>query len=190
LPNKWQLQAGSLSIAFLTSLTTASFLSKVKRAFTNFPTAHHNLGSSRAMPSCLGGFTSKSNKCHEDCFIRLKCSTAHKEDLTQPLAWISHKSHKPHLEVKGRGLKGSRKSIFVGGTSNPQRGRGKLLYYPLKTSRWKLASRNWNIQFLKYSRYRPNRTLRFGNRNIRFFQGLVRGEVYEAIVFHSSHLGF
>jgi hypothetical protein len=80
------------------------------------------------MPSRLGGFTSKSNKCHEDCSTKLKCSSVHKEDLTQP---ISHKSHRPHLEVKERGLKGSRKSIFIGGTSNPQRREGeKLLYYP------------------------------------------------------------
>jgi hypothetical protein len=34
------------------------------------------------------------------------------------------------------------------------------------------------------------RTLRFKNRNIQFSQGLVRGGVYKAIVFHSSHLGF
>jgi hypothetical protein len=160
--------------------------------------AHHNLESSRATPSHLGGFTSKSNKCHEDCFTKLKCSSTHKEDLTQPLACISHKSLKPHLEVKGRGLKGSRKSIFVGVTSSHQRREGEnLLYYPPKTSRWKLASRNWNIQFwnwnvqfLKYSRYKSNRTLWFGNWNIHFFQSLVRGGVYEAIVFHSSHLGF
>jgi hypothetical protein len=52
-------------------------------------------------------------------------SNAHEEDLTQPLAWISHKSHKPHLEVNGRGLKGSRKSIFVGGTSTHQRREGE-----------------------------------------------------------------
>jgi hypothetical protein len=71
------------------------------------------------MPSCLGGFTSKSNKCNEDCFTKLKCSSANKEDLTQPSARISHKSLKPHLEMKERGLKGSRNSIFVGGTSSP-----------------------------------------------------------------------
>jgi hypothetical protein len=95
--------------------------------------AHHNLGISKVMPSHLGGFTSKSNKCHKDCFTKLKCSSAQKEDLTQPLAWISHKSLKPHLEVKGRGHKVSRKSIFVGGTSNPERREGaKLLYYPQK----------------------------------------------------------
>jgi hypothetical protein len=129
----------SLLTAFLTSLALASFLSEAKRTFTNFPTAHHNLGSSRATPSHLGGFTSKSNKCHEDCFTKLKCSTAHKEDLTQHLAWISHKSLKHHLEVKGRGLKGSRKSIFVGGTNNPQRREGEKFYtipqkLPLETS--------------------------------------------------------
>jgi hypothetical protein len=131
--------------------------------------AHHNLGSSRATPSLLRGFTYKSNKCHEDCFTKLKCSSANKEDLNQPLAWLYHKSYKPHLELKGRGLKGSRKSIFVGGTSNIQRGEGeKILYYPQKTSHWKLASRNQNIWNFKYSLYRPNRTLRFGNHNIRF----------------------
>jgi hypothetical protein len=65
--------------------------------------------------------------------MKLKCSSAHKDDLTQPLTWISHKSLKPHLKVKGRGLKGSRKSIFIGGTSSPQRREGvKLLYYPQK----------------------------------------------------------
>jgi hypothetical protein len=148
LSTKSQLQAGSLSTTFLTSLPLASFLSEVKQTFTNFPKAHHNLVSSRVMPSRLGDFTSKSNKCHEDCFTKLKCSSAHKEDLTQPLGWISHKAHKPHLEVKGSGLKGSRKSILVGGTSSPQRGEGgKLLYYPPKTSCWKLASRNRNIRF-------------------------------------------
>jgi hypothetical protein len=87
------------------------------------------------MPSHLGGFTFKSNKCHEDCFTKLKCSSAHKQDLTQSLAWISHKSHKPHLEVKGRGIKGSWKSISVGRTNTLQRREGeKLLYYPPKTS--------------------------------------------------------
>jgi hypothetical protein len=124
----------SLLTAFLTSLALASFLSEAKRTFTNFPTAHHNLGSSRATPSHLGGFTSKSNKCHEDCFTKLKCSTAHKEDLTQHLAWISHKSLKHHLEVKGRGLKGSRKSIFVGGTNNPQNFYTIPQKLPLETS--------------------------------------------------------
>jgi hypothetical protein len=76
--------------------------------------------------------------------------------------------------------------IFVGGTNSPQRKEGgKLLYYSPKNSHWKLASRNWNIRFwnrnirfLKYSRYRAIRILRFGNRNIQFFQGLVRGGVY------------
>jgi hypothetical protein len=41
--------------------------------------------------------------------------------------------------VKGRGLKNSRKSIFVGGTSTLERREGeKLLYYPPKTIHWKL----------------------------------------------------
>jgi hypothetical protein len=84
------------------------------------------------MPSRLGGFTSKSNKCHKDCFTKLKCSSAYKDDLTQHLAWISHKSHQPHLEVKGRGLKGSRKSIFIGGTSTLQRREGEAFILSLK----------------------------------------------------------
>jgi hypothetical protein len=90
--------------------------------------AQHNLWSFRATPSHLGGFTSNSNKCHKDCCIKLRWSSAYKEDLTQSLAWISHKSHKPHLEVKGRGLKGSRKSIFIGGTSTLQRREGENFY--------------------------------------------------------------
>jgi hypothetical protein len=94
--------AGSLLTAFLTSLTLASFLSNANRTFTNFLMPHHNLGSTRATPSRLGGFTFKSNKCHKNCYTKLKYLSAHKEDLTQPLAWISHKWLKPHLEVKGR----------------------------------------------------------------------------------------
>jgi hypothetical protein len=74
LPTKSQLQVGSLLTALLTSLALVSFLTEVKQTFTNFPMAHHNLGSSRVTPSHLGGFTSKSNKFHEDCFTKLKCS--------------------------------------------------------------------------------------------------------------------
>jgi hypothetical protein len=49
------------------------------------------LGSSRATPSCLGGFTSKSKKCHKDCFTKLKCSSAHKEDsLNPPLRFLTN----------------------------------------------------------------------------------------------------
>jgi hypothetical protein len=133
LPTKCQLQAGSLSTAFLTLLALTSFLLKLKRTFTNFPMTHHNFGSSRATPNHLGDFTYKSNKCHKDSFTKLKCSSAHKEDLTQPLAWISHKSLKPHLEVNVRCLKGSRKNIFIGGISNPQRREGGSFYIIPKT---------------------------------------------------------
>jgi hypothetical protein len=38
-----QLQVGSLSIAFLTSLALASFFLEVKQTFTNFPKTHHML---------------------------------------------------------------------------------------------------------------------------------------------------
>jgi hypothetical protein len=77
---------------FLPLLALASFLTEVKRTFTNFPMAHHNFGSSWAMPGHLGG-TSKSNKCYEDCFTKLKCSQRISHST---LTWISHKSYKPH----------------------------------------------------------------------------------------------
>jgi hypothetical protein len=40
----------------------ASFLLEAKWTFRNFSKTHHKLGSSRAMPSHLGGLPSKSNK--------------------------------------------------------------------------------------------------------------------------------
>jgi hypothetical protein len=84
LPTKSQLQAESLLTTFFTLLALASFLTEVKRIFINFSMAHHNLGSSRATPSRLEGFTSKSNKCHEDCFTKLKCSNHSQRGISQP----------------------------------------------------------------------------------------------------------
>jgi hypothetical protein len=148
LPTKCELQAGSLSTTFLTSLALASFLSKVKRTFINFPTAHHNLGSSRVTPSHLGGFTSKSNKCHKDCFTNVKCSSAHKEDYLTPPLMFSHKSQDPHKEGLRRAHKGLGLMYFMGDTSTLQRREGESFYTcPPKPSRWKLASKNWNIRF-------------------------------------------
>jgi hypothetical protein len=127
LPTKSQLQAVSLSTTFLTLLALTSFLAEAKRTFTNFLTVHHNLGSSRAMPNRLGGFTSKSNKYHEDCFTKLKCSNTqitHKEEsltLSLDLSQITQTSQK----MLGRAHKGFRMSIFVGGISNLQRWEGK-----------------------------------------------------------------
>jgi hypothetical protein len=72
LLTKSQLQAGSLSTTFPSPLTLASFLAEVKQIFINVPMAHHNLGSSRVIPSHLGGITTKSNKCYEYCFTKLK----------------------------------------------------------------------------------------------------------------------
>jgi hypothetical protein len=86
---------------------------------------HHNLGRSRAMPSHLGGFTSKSNKCHKDCFIMNKWSSAHKEDSFSTQTWISHKSHKLHQEVLGRAHKGIRVEIFLLVASAPSKGGGR-----------------------------------------------------------------
>jgi hypothetical protein len=83
LPTKIQFQAGSVSTTFHTPLALTSFLAEAKRTFTNFPTAHHNLGSSRTMPSRLGGFTSKSNKCHKDYFTKIKYSNHSQRGISQ-----------------------------------------------------------------------------------------------------------
>jgi hypothetical protein len=125
LPTKSQLQTGTLSTTFLTSLALASFLAEAKRTFINYPTAHHNLGNSRATPSHLGDITYKSNQCQEDCFTKLKCS---QKVLTQPPTWIYRKSLKPHKEVLGRGIKGFRMSVFIGGISSLQRREGEIFY--------------------------------------------------------------
>jgi hypothetical protein len=143
-----QPQAGSLSTAFLTSLALSSFLLEVKRIFTNFPKTHHTLGSSRVTSSRLGGSTSKSNKCHKDCFTKIKHSSAYKEDSLNPPLRISHKLQDPHKLGLGRAHKGLGRVYFVGSTSTLQRMEGKRFYTcPPKTSRWKLASKNRNIQF-------------------------------------------
>jgi hypothetical protein len=135
--------------------------------------AHHNLGSRRVMSSHLGGFTSKSNKCLEDCFTKLKssCDQRLTKRILSSQTYISHKSHKPHKEVFERAHKG-------------------FYTHPPKTSRWKLASKNRNIRNLKYSCYSPNRMLQFGKLEHLVFPGSVRCGVCVVIVFHSSHLGF
>jgi hypothetical protein len=126
LPTKSQLQAGSLSTTFLTPLALSFFLVEAKQTFTNFPTAHHNLGRSRATPSHLGGFTSKSNKCNEDYFTKLKCSQRGSHSTH---TWIYHKSLKPHKEVLGRDHKGLEMSMLLGWHQHHQEeGGGKLLY--------------------------------------------------------------
>jgi hypothetical protein len=139
LPTKCYLKTGSLSTAFLTSLALASFLSEAKQTFTNFLTAHHNLESSRATPSRLGDFNFKSNKCHKDCFTKLKCSSAHKEDSLNLSSRFSHKSQDPHKEV-GESSQKLRMSVFCGWHQHPPKegGGGEILYL----SPPKLAVRN------------------------------------------------
>jgi hypothetical protein len=68
-PTKSLLQAVSFN-RFSHPLALASFLTEAKPTFINFPMAHHNLRRSKVMLSCLGGFSSKSNKCHKDCFTK------------------------------------------------------------------------------------------------------------------------
>jgi hypothetical protein len=175
-----QLQVGSLSTAFLTSLALTSFLLEAKQTFTRFSNTHHTLGSSRATTSRLGGFTSKSNKCHKDYFTNLKCSSTRKEDSLNPLLRISHKSQDPHKEGLGRAHKGLGWVYFVGGPSNLQRREGKAFIlvpqklvvgnYPVKirTSSFE----NWNIRYLKTSRWSSSAQTGpsgLGNQIIRFY---------------------
>jgi hypothetical protein len=106
------------------------------------------------MPSRLGGFISKSKKCHKDWFTKLKSSSAHKEDSLNPQLRFSHKSQDPHKEGLGRSHKDLGWVYFMGGISFLQMREGESFYtYPSKTSRWKLASKNQNIQYLKTSRW-------------------------------------
>jgi hypothetical protein len=84
LPIKSQLQGVPFSTTFLTLIALASFLAEAKQAFINFLMAHYNLGSSRAMSSHLGGFTSKSNKCHKDCFTKLSAEVLTKRISLNP----------------------------------------------------------------------------------------------------------
>jgi hypothetical protein len=100
--------------------------------------------------SRLGGFTFKSNKYHKNCFTKLKCSSAHKEDSFNPPLRFSNKSQDPHKERLERAHKGLGWMYFMGGTSFLQRREGEIFYTcPPKTSRWKLDSKNWNIRFWK-----------------------------------------
>jgi hypothetical protein len=141
LLTKSQLQVGSLLITFLTPLALAFFLAEVKRTFTYFSTTHHNLGSSRTTPSHLGGFTSKRNKCHEDCLTKLKFPSRSQREISH--LKLDHKSLKPHKEVLGKAHKGLEMSMFPSWHQQPPKeGGGNLLYLPQKTSCWKLASKN------------------------------------------------
>jgi hypothetical protein len=69
-------------------------------------------------------------------------------------------------------------------------GGGSFYIFLSKTSCWELASKNRNIRNLNISRYRQNRAIRFSKSDCPIFPGSMRYEVYEAIVFHSSHMGF
>jgi hypothetical protein len=125
-----------------------SFLSEVKQTFINFFKTYHTLESSRTTPSRLGGFTSKSNKWHKDCFTKIKCASAHKEDSLNPPLMTSHKSQYPHKEGLGRAHKGLGWIYFMGSTSTLQRRERESFYTcPQKTSCWKLSSKNRNIRF-------------------------------------------
>jgi hypothetical protein len=68
----------------------AFFLVEVKQIFTNFLTADHNLGSSRTTPSRLGGFTSKSNKCHKKLLHKAQMLTKIRSLSTHHLGFLTN----------------------------------------------------------------------------------------------------
>jgi hypothetical protein len=127
----------------------------------------------------------------------LKCSKSQKEDLTQP----KHRFLTNHSNLTKRCWERSQ-MLRIGYVSwmapAPSKGgRGEAFILAPQTSCWKLASKNWNIQFwnrntqnLKYSRCSPNQMLRCEKSEYSVFLGSERGKMCEAIVFHSSHLGF
>jgi hypothetical protein len=130
-PTKSQLQAKSFSTNFPTLLNYYFFPSGGEAVLHKLSMTHHNFGSSRTTPSRLGGFTSKSNECHKDCFIKLK--SAHKDCVSlKPPLRFSQKSHFPHKEGLGRVLYGSRMSVFMGGTSSHQRREGETFILVLQ----------------------------------------------------------
>jgi hypothetical protein len=141
--------------------------------------------------SHLGGFTSNSNKCHKDCFTKLKCSSHSQRGISQPkLGFLTNHSNLTK-RYWGELTKALGMSIFVGGTITLQRREGEaFILAPPKTSCWELANKNQNIRNLNYTRYRQNRTIRFGKPACPVFSGSVRCEVYVATVFHSSPLRF
>jgi hypothetical protein len=72
----------------------------------------------------------------------------------------------------------------------PKEGGGGFYTCPSKNSRWKLASRNQNIRFWKpehpkFEIYPLQKKL-----DCLIFPDSARCVVYEAIMFHSSHLDF
>jgi hypothetical protein len=87
---------------------------------------------SRATPSHLGSFTSKSNRCYKDWFTKLKCSSTHKEDSLNPSLRISHKSQDPHKERMKRAHKGLEWIYFVGSTNTLQRRGEAFILVPQK----------------------------------------------------------
>jgi hypothetical protein len=132
----------------------ASFLMEAKWIFTNFPKAHHKLGSFRAARSRLGGFTFKSNKCFMNyCNSMLKCSQS--EVFLNPPLRFSHNSQRSSQRGVGENSQRLRMNVFMDETSNLQRREGESFYTcPQKTSHWELGSRNqiirfrnWNIRF-------------------------------------------
>jgi hypothetical protein len=79
----------------------------------------------------------------------------------------------------------------VDGTSTLQRREEESFYTP-RTSRWELASKNWNIRFwkLEHTKFKNIAVGAQTGPPPPIFPGLVRCGVCVTIVFHSSHLRF
>jgi hypothetical protein len=80
------------------------------------------------MPSHLGGFTTNSNKCHEDCFTKLKCSNAHKEDSLNPNLNFSQITQ-ISLRGVGESTQGPRNECVSWMASAPSKGGSEKLLY-------------------------------------------------------------
>jgi hypothetical protein len=130
LPTKFQLQAESISTALLTSLTLASFPSEVKRTFTNFLTAHHNLESSRATPSRLRCFTSRVTNT-----IKIVSQSSNAQVLTKRILSTHHLvfliNHKILTKKVDESSQRVRMSLFCGWHQLPSKeGGGSFYNYP------------------------------------------------------------
>jgi hypothetical protein len=133
----------------------------------------------------LGGFTSKGNKCHKDCFTKFKCSqrlalSIHHLVFLTNHTFLTKRDGESSTRLMNDYFRGwHQQSLKEGGE--------KLLYLSQK-----LANKNKNIRNLKTSRWMnlPNRTLRFEKPDHPVFLVSVRCGVCVTIMFHSSQLVF
>jgi hypothetical protein len=101
-----------------------------------------------AMPRHLGGFTSKSSKCYEDCFTKLKCSNHSQRGISlNPILYFSQITQ-TSLRGVGRSSQRLIDVYFCWWNQHPPKESGKSFYtYPPKTNHWKLVSKIGTFSF-------------------------------------------